>query len=194
MIPSNKTSAGSGCCKCLPAPHNFNIAQNSWVNAMLLSLSWLLHPLNCLLGGHVISGTFLDFNLKQQARVCFVTMIHLCLIKDLEKLSNKSSSFRLQIQEICLTVSLQHISTHLATLLPATMMPSDVWHMGHCVRKAPSCPAKLLPSAGTQRGSSPFLDWQLSRVKYHFYLHFHSLREGRLTVFRWRLVDVWPFT
>lgn len=43
-------------------------------------------------------------------------------------------------------------------------------------------PPKLLPSAGTQRGSSPFLDWRLSTVKYGgFFLSAISRALGRRT-------------
>lgn len=104
-----------------------------------------------------------------------------------------SFSYTFWIQETSLTVTLQH-SIHLATALPALMMPSDMWHMGHRVRRAPNCPPELLPSAGTRRGSSPFLDWRLSRVKYRFfYLHFRALGKG-LTVFKRRLLNICPFT
>lgn len=84
-------------------------------------------------------------------------------------IDKRAFSVSLWIQETSLTVIVK-LSTHLTAPLPALMMPLDMWHMGHHVRNTVNCPPKLLPWARTQRGSSPFLDWQLSRVKYPFFI------------------------
>lgn len=56
---------------------------------------------------------------------------------------------------------------------PPSTMPSDMWHVGHCVsRPFQSSASSSHISGNPERGSSPFLDWSLSRVAIFFYLFF----------------------
>lgn len=61
--------------------------------------------------------------------------------------------------------SLCHLAPHLTRPPPALALPSDVWHLGHRVRRALNYPPELLLSVGTRKGSSAFLDWRLISVK-----------------------------
>lgn len=54
---------------------------------------------------------------------------------------------------------------------PPSMMPSDMWHVGHCVsRPFQSSASSSHISGNPERGSSPFLDWSLSRVAIFFFM------------------------
>lgn len=176
MILSNKTSAGSGCCKCLAAPwcsteqltqsfsHTSSLFFFFFFYFVIVVFSWRQEHFHASI---LNSVAYLARCYNKHTSASSLRSAYLLNINKWGTVSSLDEYRRLH-----LPINPQR-SSHLTALLRwRCLQARDMWVI--VSGASTNRPPKLLPSAGTQRGSSPFLDWRLSTVKYggFFYLQF----------------------